>query len=131
MASCSAGHRLSSITHSTLTMGDPVGGNVREEVTFVKNKPATRVTGCKAVDDYDVKANARFQTMITPGAKDTRATLTYTIKKWDGTTGTIAIANMKQGACGYDMNSAPMVQDCDFEYDPGDTESIAPITVSM
>lgn len=130
MASCDNADKLISIVHSGVgTMAQPVGGSIDEEVTWSDNRTGNDVAPtCTKMDTYNCNAEARWQGLATPGAKGTNATLTYTVEEFDLGNGTIAVANMLNGAIGFDFNSRPFSQKCNFKYGGSSTQ---PITVSM
>ena len=123
--------RIVTITHSAVTMSEPVGGSIVEDITWGFNRPSTRVSPCIWIEQYSCRATAKWQGLVTPGVRGTSATLTFTVKKLDDSGNlTIALATMRAGAAGFDFNTAPYAQTQDFMFDAGASESLVPITVA-
>ena len=114
-----------------MTMSEPVGGQVQEQVVFGENRPGVRLSPALWVEAYGCRAVAEFQGLVTPSAVGTKNTLTFTVEEIGGSSGTIAIANMRRGSCGFSLNSGPYRQAVEFVYDAADTEATNPITVTM
>ncbi len=123
--------RIVSIAHAAVTMAEPVGGSVSEDIQWGENYPGTRISGCIWIERYIARASAKWQGLVTPGVRGTTGNLVFTVKKIDdsGNT-TITCADFKAGAAGFDLNTAPYPQTQDFRFDPQSTENLAPITVA-
>lgn len=123
--------RVSTITHGGTSIGDPIGGNVDETVGTVNSMPGTRLSPATAIDSYKCTATAKSSLAFSPITRGTKATLTYTLLKYDGTTtGTFAVTNMI--ALGYkaSFDEKPHKFSQEFEYSAGDTENLAPISIT-
>ena len=130
MACTDHGKRITSITHGAVTLGQPIGGSVRESVTFKLDRPSTRKAPCASMDEYDLTATARFEDLVTPIVRGTSATLTYTLQQMDETTMTVAITAMRMGGSEIDMDAPIHNQTYTFQYDSADSENFAPVTVA-
>lgn len=122
--------RLVSISHAS-SFDDPTGGSITETVTYLENRPGTRVSPALALDSYGAEGDVRFQGMSTPVTRGTKSDLTYTLKQIGiaGSTGTVTLKNTRAGAASFDFNSKPYNQSQKFHHDAEDTEDLAPITV--
>jgi hypothetical protein len=125
-------YRIAAISHGGTNFNEPTGGSATEVVEYLKNRPGTRKSPCIAINAYDLEAEAEWQGMITPVARGDKDVLTYTLENFlNMDVGTVACANMRAGAASFDFNTAPYKQRQKFEYDAGDAEDMAPITVSV
>lgn len=129
MAICDNAKRISDISHGLTSLAQPVGGGVTETVDWIENRPGTSTAPeCAAIDRYDCTARAVFQGLVTPIARGTSATLTYSLEEFDGGTATVAVANMLAGASSFDFDTPPYRQTQEFKYKGS---SLAPITVTV
>lgn len=131
MACGDHGKRIVSITHGATTLGSPVGGSLSETVNFKEDRPATRKAPCTSMDEYGLRAAARFEDLITPIVRATKASLVYTVQKMDESGNvTITAINMRMGAANFDFDSPIYAENYEFAYDSGNAEDFAPITVA-
>ena len=132
MACSGQGKRIASISHGGTTLASPHGGSITEQVVPGESRPGTRKSPCAYIKEYALRAIAIFGEMVTPIVRGTTATLTYTIQDMaESSNITIAVATMMMLNASFDFNSEPEYkQQYEFSYNPGDSENIAPITVS-
>ena len=123
-------YRIVSVTHSSTTITQPVGGSIVERCEWLDNRPDIVVApGATALNLYDLTASVRYEGLVTPGSIGTKATLTFTLEQFSGaTTATVAVLNMLLGASHYDFDSQPHTETTEFKY-TGST--LSPITVTL
>jgi len=127
-------YRIVTIKHgSTDVVTECTGGSITEEVTFRENRPGTRKSPCIAIDSYGMRCDAEGSGFTTPIVRGTKAALTYTLENFaNATTSTVVASNVRAGAARFDFNASPAFkQGQEFVYDAADSESLAPIAVSL
>lgn len=121
--------RVVSITHSSV-LPDPIGGSIDEAIGWVKARPGTRLAPATAVDTYDLSAVGRSQKAFTPIVRGTKHDLVFVVLQIGQGNATVTCSNMLAGAFKGNMNQKPHEWEQGFEYDSGDTENIAPVSVA-
>lgn len=129
-AACSDTFRVTAISLCGETRPDAIGGSINETVTFLENRPAGRVSPCIAIDAYGCGVTAEYQGHVTPVVRGTQGDTIFTLKTLDGAAATITVADTRAGAFSADFNSKPHKNKQDAMFDAGDTENMAPISVS-
>lgn len=121
--------RVSAIAHGATNFPDVTGGSIDEECVWAENRPSTRLSPATALDSYGYKAVAECSMRFTPIVRGTKATLTFTLLEYDGsTTCTVVATGALAGDYHADFNSKPHKHSQHFAYDAASTENIAPIS---
>jgi len=116
---------------STTSLGSCKGGSVNMTPTFVKTNPGTRVSQTMGLDVLDCDAEVIHEELVTPIALGTAAaSLVFTLTQLDGGSNTVTLATMRPAGASINMTSKPYSQTSRFVFDAGNTENIAPVTVS-
>lgn len=124
--------RIVSITHGATALASPHGGNWSEQNTVGESRPGTRKSPCAYLDTYGLRAFGRFGEHVTPITRGTVASLVYVLQDIDETGNvTVTLATMMMLNASGDYDGRPQhSQQYEFTLDAGDSENIAPITVS-
>ena len=127
---CEATYRVIQITFGS-ALGQPMTFNINEAIEFLKNYPGSRVTPCVVLNKYDLTAEAAYQTHATPFARGGAAqTLTGVLQDMNFNSVTFSLDTMIAGEFTLDTNTQPHLSKQKFQFNPGDTENLAPISVS-
>lgn len=123
--------RIVSIAHGATTLANPTGGGYDESVSFGESRPSTRKSPCLWIDTYVCRAMAKFQSLVTPITRGTKASLVYTLQQiGEAANTTVTIINMRMGQSSMDYNTAPYTETYEFIHDAANSEDLAPITVA-
>lgn len=130
MSDCDNSFRISSITHNSVALAQPVGGSITETVSYIKNRPGIRKAPCVALDEYDLEADAEYQGLVTPTTRATKSSLVYVLLQLDGGSTTVTVTNMCMGGTSFSFSGGMHKQTNRYQYDSGTSDDLAPITVS-
>jgi len=123
--------RIVSIAHGAVGLVDPVGGSIDREVQFGRTRPGVRKSPALWVNEVNHRARGDCQQSQTPIAVGTKASLVFTLQKLDeaGNVG-VTITNMRAGNVNVNLDQEPHRWSHSFEHDSGDTDDLAPVSVS-
>lgn len=122
--------KLTSITHGSALLS-PMEFSFQETIEFVKHRPADRIAPGVTLASYDLTATAKLAEWSTPIVRGTKANLVAVLKTIAGGSKTVTLANMQAGQCsGSQSGDGVGTWMQEFQYDSGNTESFAPITVA-
>jgi hypothetical protein len=122
--------KLISVTHGSALLS-PMEFSFQEAIEFVKQRIADRVSAAVAIQSYDLTATVKLAEWVTPIVRGTRANLVAALKTIGGSTKTVTLSNMQAGQCsGSQGNDGIGSWSQEFQYDPANTESFAPIAVT-
>lgn len=124
-------YRVVSCSHGAFSYPDTIGGSVDEEIGQTDTYPGTRLSATSAIDSYKYRAVVECSHSFTPVVRGTKATLTFTLLEYDGSsTGTLVATNAIASEYHGDLNSKPHRHTQHFFSSAGNTEDLAPISVT-
>lgn len=128
---CSNGvFQLVSVTHNSVGILSPMEFSYQETVEFVKHRPADRIAPCIAPKTYELRATVKRAEWGAPIVRGTKGDLVAVLNKIGSGNVTVTLANMQAGAAEGNQSQDIGTQSQEFEYDSGDTDNYAPISVS-
>lgn len=126
---CNAGNRAT-VTFNAVAIFSAVGGSVRFTVEFDKFYPDQRRSPVKLVAGIDGEATVEAAELVSMIAIGTNGSLVFTTLQGDGGANTVTAATMEMAGSEIDFSSKPFRQRHSFQYNPGNTENVAPLTVA-
>lgn len=123
--------RVTSISGpGSTTFDDTTGGTIDETIGVVSSRPGARLSPASCIDSYDCRCVARSAKRYTPIVRGTAGAFVYDVLEIGGSSGSISVANMVAGEYHANMNTKPHEHEQHGFYNAGDTEDLAPISVT-
>ncbi len=125
-----AGWRVSAATLCGTARDNAIGGEMRWDCGFAESITGVRVTPATVLDHVTVGGDIECHKFVTPITPGTSGTSSFTVTQFGAGTATVSCANTLASSGAISGRSAPMSQRQEFRYNPGDTETLMPISVS-
>lgn len=126
---CNAGNRITA-TFNSVAINSCLGGSVRFTVEFDKFYPDQRLSPVKLCAGVDGEGTVEAAELVSMIAKGTNGSLVFSTLQGDGGSNTVTAVTMEMAGTEIDFNSKPFRQRHSFQYNPGNTENVAPLTVA-
>ncbi len=126
-----AGWRVTAGTICGTARDNVIGAAMRWSCSYIESYTGARVTPARVLNSVIISGEITAHKFVTPITPGTAGTSSFAVTEFDSSTSqTVSCANTRASSGAIEASSPPFGQRQEFEYNPGDTETLMPISVA-